>query len=358
MMNRDEFLKFLNSMDNKPKEVYKIFKSYLLRDSYINCNPTIWNGIDSKNSLSFDFNGSSIINGLKRTFKITNNDFDYLFDQACSGSGKEENRITVLRSSSLCALLFFHNVSKKPINIPIDDNKTVRFNEVFFEVQNTVISYRNPSNIDIVLVSKEDKIILYLESKFAEYYLSNGSIEVSTGYLCKEDCKVGHQLYKQISNDIVFKRIGLKINYDSGKDGVFKIESEKNIADKNNKKKYVSYCGGIKQMISHYIGLANFVDETLCKDDKYNRNEKLYSYYHDENYKVYLGEILFDFENSNITPFMEDYKEKYHELAKYLNKIQPEKITCLKDVLLYSQKEIKNYIKDNNSLIFDFYFGK
>ena len=304
-----------------------------------------------------DENKEKICQQLIKNFNIQNkNQFrEKFYNEACSGDGGEAAKITRLHSSSLCAFLFFYNVNNdNKISIEIENGKICEFDEVYFEIKNTVIKKRKPSNIDVVLISKSSRIILYLESKFAEYYLSNGSIEVSSDYLCKEDCKIGHQLYKQISNDIDFKKIGLKINFDSGKDGVFKIESNKNIEDINNKKKYVSYCGGIKQMISHYIGLYNFVNGEIFDQD--SRNKKLKDLF-DSGFSIYLGEILFDFDNEKIIKFREDYEKKYEKLAGLLNNstnnTSKTKVKCLSEVKYYS--DLKKFV---NPTIKNFYFGE
>lgn len=53
------------------------------------------------------------LTALKRVFSIKDCNFDAKFGQACSGFGREERRIATLHSSSLCALLFFYNVTKE-----------------------------------------------------------------------------------------------------------------------------------------------------------------------------------------------------------------------------------------------------
>lgn len=66
-------------------------------------------------------------------------------------------RIARLHSSSLCALLFFYNVSKKnPYSMEIE-GENYAFTYSRFEYQNTVIEGRNPSNMDVVLVGTEER---------------------------------------------------------------------------------------------------------------------------------------------------------------------------------------------------------
>ncbi|MCR5766753.1 MAG: hypothetical protein K6G09_12365 [Treponema sp.] len=95
------------------------------------------------------------------------------FQMVCSGSGDEIKKITTLHSSSLCALLFFYNVTKtNKLIFPYSELHDIEFYDSLFEVKNQVI--RSPSNIDVVLIGenkKGSKVIFFLESKFSEYIL-------------------------------------------------------------------------------------------------------------------------------------------------------------------------------------------
>ena len=104
-------------------------------------------------------------------------------------------------------------------------------------------------------------------------------------------------------------------------------------------------------MISHYIGLSNFVKETnLDRDSRNIELKKLF----DSGYSIYLGEILFDFDNDDIKPFREDYKQKYEKFAKLINdKIKKIQIRCLEKTLNYS--DLKEFV---NPTIKKFYFGE
>jgi len=100
---------------------------------------------------------------IKNVFGIKCNDWKYKYDQAVSGSGKEESKINTLHSSSLLALLCFSNVSHS--NSLRIGGKV--YNNVRFEVKNHV--FDNSSNIDVVLQNDDTGDILFLESKFTEY---------------------------------------------------------------------------------------------------------------------------------------------------------------------------------------------
>ena len=170
------------------------------------------------------------------------------FDQAISGDGNEAKKMTSVRSSSLCALLFFYNVENKPVTFDIDGQK-IKFDKSYFEVKNKV--FNKPSNMDVVLVSERNEHILFLESKFAEY-LDNSAIEISNTYL---DNKLSKEIYKEAIDNKLIDKINGK--YKTTKD--------------------YQYVGGLKQIISHYVGLQNYKN----REDSYMR-----SYYSDDDSRL------------------------------------------------------------------------
>lgn len=309
----------IDVMDKKYKNIYSLFERNI-KESNIDVVNTPWRGKESKNSYCFNIpslpkNNEAKIEAigeyLKKVFDIKETaSFDRAIKQVCSGSGKEAEKITVLRSSSLCGLLNFYNVSEKPVSINVGSNKTIKFNKAYFEVKNKVITA--DSNVDIVLVSEDNMSVLFLESKFAEYYIGNGIREISAKYL---DDKISKQIYK----DDILKRFDFKISEKNN--DYFKVDSEKS---KNTKSK--SYVEGIKQMICHYIGINNFLE---------NKPYYLKELELDDNVQIYLGEILFDFdENTEMNKYLEDYKEKYKVLVPLLK--QNERIHMIPEVLEYS----------------------
>ena len=279
--------------------------------------------------------------------------FKQKFKYACSGSGGEGAKITTLHSSSLCAFLFFYKVSpSNPLTFNIN-NKPITFDEVHFEIKNKVVS--NPSNVDIVLVSHKNKILLYLESKFVEYYLSTGAINISTAYL-KPDFSFSKKFY----NTENLKQFGFESDFKSFKDSkgrdVFKLDSQK-----SKKTKCKSYVEGIKQMISHYIGLSNFVEcgiQEVYQDKNDTRNVELKTLYEEQNYSIYLGEILFDFNDDKIKKYMDDYQDKYSKLNEFvsLNNKCP-KIIFLEEPLHYSLFNKSEYNFTLDEKVKAFYFG-
>ena len=312
------------------------------------------NGLDNKNIVTKRINKGikkKICTQLIKTFNIENDiQFEKKFFEVCNGSGKEAANLIRLHSSALCALLFFHNIfhnDEKKINNEIHikiDGKLVTFNNVFFEYKNNVVDINHPSNVDVVLISKKGDKILFLESKFAEYYLRCGGKTISSKY--KE-----HPIGKKFYNNKILEKFQLHLDNTEGKD--FKVYS-----DKSTITNCVSYVEGIKQMISHYIGILNFING----DKADSRCEELRACL-SRGYKVYLGEILFDFkkddncENDEIKNYRLDYEKKYGKLADFLNdsshNTSKTQIKCLNKVLYYS--DFKKYV---NPTIKQFYFGE
>ena len=212
------------------------------------------------------------------------------FLEAAYGKGNELREITQLNSSALVALMCFYPVNElNPIKITLvanGTNHTLSLTELHLEKENPVYSPNRPSSIDIALYGKDvssgENVVLFLESKFGEYFGS-------------ENCRAGKS-YKQFYSEIV----NIQSKQNPPMDIQFKAyESGVEVNGPTH------YCDGIKQMISHYIGSEN----------SYELNQ--------ENRTIYLGTILFDF--SSLAPdsknSLEDYKTCYKGLARILNSI-------------------------------------
>lgn len=283
-------------------------------------NMTLIDFVGDKIALSFDINKNK-------------NTFAKKFQMACSGTGGELIKITTLHSSSLCALLFFFNVDNKKLVIP--SLSEYEFTESYFEFKNKVIGY--PSNIDVVLLGKNintgKNVIFFLESKFSEYITGTKKKKVGKSYF-KSGCP-SLPIYNCIEEDKSFDF--------NKKDGFY------------NSKKYNE---GIKQMISHYYGIRNFMEKPTDNEDIY-KNIRDY-----EAEEIILGEILFDkfAKNSGLTEKLDNYKGDYSKLAKIINvqydndETKPENISfkVLSESLVYS--ELEDYISDFPK-IKKFYFG-
>lgn len=172
--------------------------------------------------------------------------WDERFIMAIGGSGDEKKKITTLHSSSLLALLFFSGITaENPLLID-----RIPYNQVFFEIKNKVFPNAavsdKPSNIDIMLVSETSEDLLFIESKFTEYF-DCGKINISEKYLNFYD-----RLFALIP------------------DSRLKLEGS---AIKCKGSESSQYIAGIKQMFSHIIGLATGPDASVS-DEVRNYIEK------------------------------------------------------------------------------------
>lgn len=86
-------------------------------------------------------------------------------------NGKKENA-AALYSSSMLAFNFFHWINEKhPFKY-----EGVTYDKVVFEEQFRCLANRNnKANIDIVLISDDNRTLLLLESKFTEHFSNNSS---------------------------------------------------------------------------------------------------------------------------------------------------------------------------------------
>ena len=118
------------------------------------------------------------------------------------------------------------------------------------------------------------------------------------------------------------------------------------------------YNEGIKQMISHYYGIRNFMEKPADNEDVY-KNIRDY-----EAEEIILGEILFDnfAKNSDLEKKLNKYKDDYSELATIINKQYEKDETKPKNIEFkvlpksLSYSELEEYISDFPK-IKKFYFG-
>ncbi len=261
----------------KVNGLYKFFKDNIfLVSKDVQLKPNYAKGKESPWSLSFSGHC------LKEVFGINNPVFCSKYAEAISGDGQEAAKIMTLHSSSLASLLVFFSVSNdNPIYFPIN-GKPKKFTNVRFEVKNEVNKGSNNfSNIDVVLFG--DYYLLFLESKFSEY-LGSGPVEVK---------KVDYydKVYKDLRGALSDAGVSLQ-----------DIKGKRCLATKDRSP---FYCEGIKQMISHYLGVA-----TELQKGSIDGNNKT----------VVLGEILFDFGDkvSNAPQKLNAYKTAYTMLKNGL----------------------------------------
>ena len=359
----------LNSMD-KSRNAYKVY-SYMWKDDSripgdICKTYSKKNKEPSNNSYSFvihKLSSKELVTAKKLSLTDKNTIASQLIDifgikekdifldkfmEACSGSGGEGAKITTLHSSSLCTLLFFYKVSDiHPFKYEIN-GKNVEFNKVFFEYQNEVIEGRKPSNVDVVLTGKDCEgkdIILFLESKFSEY-LAVGQVNIALEYVEKHK-----EIYSDPENNTKEKTFLDKIGFEFKKKKNEENESFKHQIKRYNKTEEVykigpkngsAYSEGIKQMISHFIGLENYLKKPYDERPLPGNAE------------IYLGEIMFDFSFPKAEKQLSNYSYYYNKLAEELYKLN-KNIHVLKEPLNYSIFKELDYI---NPTIRKFYFGE
>lgn len=302
----------------KNQKVYRQFqkiedKQFLLSITGI-LQKTPWRDTVSENSLMFSGEkGPDEV--LKKVFCL-GDAFQHKYEQAVSGNGQEEQKINRLHSSALLSLLAFYSVSKEnPITFELN-GKEVVFTNVEFEHKNGVgkdeKGMGHNSNMDIMLYDGDTldsiKNVLFLESKFSEYLTLGQKKDISN--------TVYGDIYRMLFNQPSVDKLVCE-RQDSG---YFLLKTN----EKGN-----HYCEGIKQMISHYMGVLNFVQAQKCLN-------------------VYLGCILFDFKDDTIDTkvegagisHLEDYRRVYSYLCKKLAELsgdfaKPENLHILNECLTY-----------------------
>ncbi len=306
------------------------------------------------NSYCFDVK-ESVADSLIKQFGITKDEyiecFRSAFKEACGGSGNEIQKITTLHSSSLCALLHFYLVPKKSCTLEIHNNEYV-FHSAFFEVKNRVTrTWFAPSNVDVVLIgnrknNEKERVVLFLESKFTEYIEYVGkTIKIPISY--KDDNDYGKLIYEKLGSEDTY-RLG---DYKKNPEKYFTLESDKGC-----------YLDGIKQIISHYIGIRNLFED--IKNPEVSEKIKTAKPVVDaikEGAKVYLGEIVFtngikNLKNDNSKTYFEDYEERYKKMSQLLNSVI-EKSSESNRFEVYP--ELFEYNDDfvNDDLIREFYYS-
>lgn len=232
--------------------------------------------------------------------------------EAISGDGQEARRIRTLHSSSLLCLQCFYGVSEdRPLVIKYD-GRIVKFTSSSFEVKLPVEKEENgesrPANIDVVLVGNDEQtgkpVMLFLESKFSEY-LSWGKYKGISN-------RVYEKTYSQLCKGGYLDRMGLKFYEDSENPSYSVLSSIEG--------RTLHYAGGIKQMVSHYLGVKNIAER--------------------EQYKgvdIYLGEILYKFpdmiDKNNLK--FKDYSHLYEILAEGLNEVPQSKFKVVEQCFTY-----------------------
>lgn len=332
----------VEELRNEKKEIY----SHLWKNKEFN---VIKKG-NSDPSYEFEFGKTDLVTyvgtSLANNFGIQKDNKEQFlakFEMACSGSGDELQKITTMHSSSLCSLLFFFSVrDDNPLKITLN-SKEYEFTKSYFEFKNKVI--KSPSNMDVVLLGKntvtKKNVILFLESKFSEFITGvTSKLEIGKSYF-KPGC-FSEPIYNQLNEKNILKKEGATLVSPD-------IDNEK-------------YIEGIKQMISHYYGIRNFIEGKYYKEEDACQKEVI-NFSKETNCEILLGTILFDnFSKTQKEKYLEPYKKDYTELAKIINDQFVKEINendvnfkMLEEPLTYSS--IKNFIFDLPK-IRQYYFGE
>ena len=306
-------------IENGPQQLYEIFNNESVERILlgVTLENTLFRGKRSQKSLSIKHMDTG--QDLACIFGLDWIIFADKYLQATSGDGQEARRIRTPHSSSLLCLLCFYGVSEeRPLNLMVE-GRQVRFTSSQFEVKNPVgtdeTGKEHNSNMDVVLYGKDSqtgkKVILFLESKFSEY-LTWGKYSGISNHIYQKT-------YTRLFNGRVLERMGLKYEDCPDKPGYSELASIKG--------KTLHYAGGIKQMVSHFLGVKN-----AAAGKQY------------EDYDIYLGEILFKFPDSieDAQRKFNDYDGLYKTLAEGLNQLSENKFKVLGQCLTY-QNVFKDY---------------
>lgn len=303
----------------------RLFRSWVSRDSKISDNSF---SLLSNKSLDKTDNLQDVIaDCLCSRFDLQDKAlFKKKLGQAVSGNGNEWMKIITLHSSSLLALLCFYNVSA--------DNPLLldgcRFTESFFEVK-TPVKNNSYSNMDVVLKGEKSgrKVLLFLESKFCEYLQSGKCDGIKANVYGDAYSKLGLLNYAQQK----IKPLEFVMT-----DGIITISSSERYC----------YCNGVKQMLSHYIGISNFVrgNHGKLQNGQFRR---------DPDEDVLFGEIIYKLPGYVDTKGrFEKYRDLYRQLAGVINSNEETRFRMFEDIFTYQDIFMNNgFIKDQ--LVRDFY---
>lgn len=233
--------------------------------------------------------------------------FNAAFRDVTEGVGGEITKINSVVSSALLPLLVFyklyHPQNGYSITLKIGEETEV-FTRAFFEVRNKVVGF--PSCVDVALVSRDGKTILFLESKLTEMF------EDTTDY--KEYGSSYKPLYEK-------KGIKRALN----ENGITIDEGVSNLVLRSNPQ----YLEGIKQTISHLIGLVKGPQEAADQSDYIaaykNARRLLYS------------PILYD-----VSPILNNQDNEYTDYKNLYSKV----IGNHRDAILQDIREWSNSINN------------
>lgn len=219
--------------------------------------------------------------------------FKEAFKIVTGGVGSEGTKINSLVSSSLLSLLTFYSLFEYQFgksDCKIDIDEIGQFDSCLFEVRNQVIKL--PSCVDVLLKNKNQ--CLFLESKFYEPLRDiTDRLELGIGY---------KDLYLNSDIKEILNSNGIFVVHKSGK---LYLQTYENKGKSNQPPK--KYLYGIKQVISHLIGLARGPKEYEYDKPGYPKD---YYYGWDKKTNLYFGTVLFDSKINNVS----DYRKLYEAI--------------------------------------------
>ena len=185
-----------------------------------------------------------------------------------SGRRGEKPKAAALHSSSMLAYNFFHWICDETPLI----YKGVVYNKVVFEEKLRVLKRNNTANMDIILVSKDNNTILFIESKFTEHL----EMLFSRTY---------HDLKNYLSQGEIWSSVISEFNLSS------------------------HYYAGLKQIMCHLIGINNLTCNEAALN-WFNKNSWLNKVYDvsltgHENY--IFKSIVFQPRNAELSKLTESY---------------------------------------------------
>lgn len=302
---------------------------------------------DKKNNLKYCFKQK-----LEEIFAISIPCSHY--ESVAFGQGHEIDKIETIYSSSLQSLLIFSQVSEhNKITVGKDT-----YDEVHFEYKNKAFGY--PSCIDVVLINRKEKKILFIESKLSEIIRDStikGTKKIGPSYFGPG----GYSLI-ELYDKKKLSSIGINVpeNINIGKDSPNTIKLEISKITKNNSKgwtavekiegcKYV-YSEGIKQILSHLLGIYYF--KNLLKEDIPSNCD---SYLYDcKDYECKFIEI-----HNHLPNYPKDKNDSDKKISDFLSHVKKtfkffENCSIMTYQDLYNETKNKNYFNKINKIV-EFY---
>lgn len=263
----------------------------------------------SKWSRSFECDDEKQLEKLVELFglELKNGELRKQFLEATSGDGDEKSKIMTQHSSSLLAFLHFSAITEiNPFRFENTD-----YTNVHFEVKNDVIfpadAQNKSSNIDVFLMDKNCKHLLFLESKFTEY-LSGGKASLADKY------KIFYEALMSAENRDVFSFNASEIKVKR------RDNTETFVYCLNNGETSTGYLAGIKQAFSHLLGIVTGPCANQASENSGIYTKGLLK--SAEN--ITFASIAFNCDNDKF----EDYSELYNSTFRFKN------LDCIKTALL------------------------